>query len=131
MVWEFVFLMVILKIPIASLGGVFYWAVKAEPKPPEPAVVHAQLPGPEPREPWRPRTRAPRSGPHGSPPPRGATAPAPPPAGGPAASIAGFLAAVSIFASLVGLVYHPVRLIPFAILLALVATAMGGSHARL
>jgi hypothetical protein len=49
----------------------------------------------------------------------------------PADSIAGFLAALSIFTSLIGLVYHPVRLIPFAILLALVATAMGGSHARL
>ena len=49
----------------------------------------------------------------------------------PADSIAGFLAALSIFASLIGLVYHPVRLIPFAILLALIATAMGGSHARL
>jgi hypothetical protein len=69
MVWEFIFMMLILKIPIAYLGCVVYWAVKAEPKPPEPAVVHAQLPGPEPREPWRPRprTRGPRSGPHGSP----------------------------------------------------------------
>ena len=46
-------------------------------------------------------------------------------------SIAGFLAAFSLFASLIGLVYRPVRLIPFAILLALVATAMGGTHARL
>ena len=67
MVWEFVFMMVILKIPIAYLGCVVYWAVKAEPKPPEPAVVHAGLPGPEPREPWRPRGRTPRPGPHGSP----------------------------------------------------------------
>ena len=49
----------------------------------------------------------------------------------PADSIAGFLAALAIFASLIGLVYRPVRLIPFAILLALIATAMGGSHARL
>ena len=49
----------------------------------------------------------------------------------PADSIAGFLAALSIFAGLIGLVYHPVRLIPFAILLALIATAMGGNHARL
>jgi hypothetical protein len=67
MVWEFVFMMVILKIPIAYLGCVVYWAVKAEPKPPEPAVVHAGLPEPEPREPWRPRGRAPRPGPHGAP----------------------------------------------------------------
>ena len=67
MVWEFVFMMVILKIPIAYLGCVVYWAVKAEPKPPEPAVVHAGLPEPEPREPWRPRGRTSRPGPHGSP----------------------------------------------------------------
>jgi len=65
MVWEFVFMMVILKIPIAYLGCVVYWAVKAEPKPPEPAVLRAELP--EPREPWRPRTRVPRPRPHGSP----------------------------------------------------------------
>jgi len=66
MVWEFVFMMVILKIPIAYLGCVVYWAVKAEPKPPEPAVLHAKLP--DPREPWRPRARVPRrSGPHGFP----------------------------------------------------------------
>jgi hypothetical protein len=49
----------------------------------------------------------------------------------PADSIAGFLAAIAIFASLFGLAYRPVRLIPFALLLALIATAMGGSHARL
>ena len=67
MVWEFVFMMLILKIPIVYLGLVVYWAVKAEPKPPEPA----QLPGEpfdlEPRPPWRPRPRVPRLGPHGSP----------------------------------------------------------------
>jgi len=64
MVWEFVFMMVILKIPIAYLGCVVYWAVKAEPRPPEPAVLRAGLS--EPREPWTPRTRVPRPRPHGS-----------------------------------------------------------------
>lgn len=49
----------------------------------------------------------------------------------PAESIAGLLAALALFAALVGLAYRPVRVIPFAILLALVATAMGGRHARL
>ena len=32
---------------------------------------------------------------------------------------------------LIGLAYRPVRVIPFAIVLALIATAMGGRHARL
>jgi hypothetical protein len=50
---------------------------------------------------------------------------------GAADSIAGFLAALSLTASLIGVVYRPVRLIPFAILVALVASAMGGSHSRL
>ncbi len=48
-----------------------------------------------------------------------------------AESIAGLLAALSLFASLIGLAYRPVRVIPFAIVLALVATAMGGRHNRL
>jgi hypothetical protein len=68
-VWEFIFMMLVLKIPIVYLGLVVYWAVKAEPRPPEPALLPAVLPEPEPRPPWsRPmRPRQPRSGPHGSP----------------------------------------------------------------
>jgi hypothetical protein len=65
-VWEFVFMMVILKIPIVYLGLVVYWAIKAEPEPPE----HALLPAEplEPRDPWRlPPARQPLPGPHGSP----------------------------------------------------------------
>jgi hypothetical protein len=49
----------------------------------------------------------------------------------PAEAIAGLLAAVSIFASCIGLAYRPARLIPLAILLALIAAAIGGRHARL
>jgi hypothetical protein len=49
----------------------------------------------------------------------------------PADTIAGLLAALALFASLIGIAYRPARLIPFAILIALVATAMGGRHARL
>lgn len=45
-VWEIVFLMVILKIPIVYLCCVVYWAIKSEPKPEETAGVTAQL-GPE------------------------------------------------------------------------------------
>jgi hypothetical protein len=46
-------------------------------------------------------------------------------------AVAGFLAALSIFASLFALAYRPVRIIPFAIVLAFVAAGMGGRHARL
>jgi hypothetical protein len=60
MVWEFVFMMVILKIPIVYLGLVVYWAVKAEPKPPEPALTRASSDEPEPRAPWAPRSGRPR-----------------------------------------------------------------------
>ena len=68
MVWEFIFMMLILKIPIVYLCLVVWWAVRAEPKPPEPALLPAELPPPEPRPPWRPR-RSPRRrpGPHGAP----------------------------------------------------------------
>ena len=50
---------------------------------------------------------------------------------GPAEVIAGLLASLALFAGLFGLAYRPVRVIPFAIALALIATAMGGRHARL
>ena len=50
---------------------------------------------------------------------------------GPAQSIAGLLAALSIFFSLIGLAYRPGRLIPVAILIALIATGIGGRNARL
>ena len=49
----------------------------------------------------------------------------------PSDAVAGLLASLALFASLVGLVYRPVRVIPFALALALIATAMGGRHARL
>ena len=51
---------------------------------------------------------------------------------GPAETVAGFLATAAIFASFVALVYRPVRIGLFTILLALVAAGMaGGRHARL
>jgi hypothetical protein len=49
----------------------------------------------------------------------------------PAEAVAGFLAAASIFVSLMGLAYRPVRLVPVAIVLALVAAGIGGRSARL
>jgi hypothetical protein len=49
----------------------------------------------------------------------------------PSEGVAGFLAAFAIFASLVALAWHPLRLIPAAMVLALVAAAMGGRQQRL
>ena len=49
----------------------------------------------------------------------------------PADAIAGLLASLSLFASLIGLAYRPARLIPFALLLAVIAAGMSGRHSRL
>ena len=45
--------------------------------------------------------------------------------------IAGFLAAAAIFAGLVGIVYYPGRVAAGAVLVALIAAAMGGFQRRL
>jgi hypothetical protein len=72
MVWEVIFLLLILKIPLVYLCGVVWWAVRAEPAPPdplEPSPVRSPL-EPEPRPGWRflrRRPSEPRRGPHGSP----------------------------------------------------------------
>lgn len=59
--WEFLFMMLALKIPIVYLGAVVYWAIKAVPEEgeePEPVPIW---------KPWQhsrgPRPR--RGGPHG------------------------------------------------------------------
>ncbi len=49
----------------------------------------------------------------------------------PSETIAGFIASIAIFAALIGIAWHPLRLIPFAMLLSLIAAAMGGRHQRL
>ena len=49
----------------------------------------------------------------------------------PAETIGGFLAAASIFVSLTGIAYRPLRLIPFAIILALIAVGIGGRCERI
>ena len=49
----------------------------------------------------------------------------------PADAIAGLLASLSIFASMAGVAYRPGRLIPAALLLALLAAGLGGRHQRL
>ena len=68
-VWELVFLMVILKIPIVYLCAVVWYAIKATPRPEEGAGVTARIgPDPEPRGFGRlhPRRFA-RPHPHGGP----------------------------------------------------------------
>jgi hypothetical protein len=67
-VWELIFLMLVMKIPIAYLCAVVWWAVRAEPLPPEGAAVAVSVgPEPPPRPAWSRRPRGPRLGPHGSP----------------------------------------------------------------
>jgi hypothetical protein len=67
-VWELIFLMVILKIPIVYLCWVVYWAIKAEPQPEggEGARIHSPLDGEPPTRPWSRRLRRPTR-PHGGP----------------------------------------------------------------
>jgi hypothetical protein len=57
---EIVFLMLVLKLPILYLIGVVYWAVKAEPPPPEPALLPARVDGEPPLAPERFQPRPPR-----------------------------------------------------------------------
>ena len=45
--------------------------------------------------------------------------------------VAGFLAAIAIFASAIGIIWHPLRLVPISAVLALIAAAMGGRYQRL
>jgi hypothetical protein len=49
----------------------------------------------------------------------------------PSETVAGFLASLAIFVALIGLAWHPLRLILPAVPVSLVAAAMGGRHQRL
>jgi hypothetical protein len=64
-VWELIWLMVIMKIPILYLCWVVYWAIKAEPEREEP--VAALVANDDEPPPWRPGSRPRRPGPHGHP----------------------------------------------------------------
>ncbi len=46
-------------------------------------------------------------------------------------TVAGFLATTSIFASCLGMIYRPVRIIPVAIVVALIAARMSARQQRL
>ena len=45
-------------------------------------------------------------------------------------TVAGFLATLSIFASAIGLVWRPMRLVPVAVLIALIAARMSARNER-
>ena len=49
----------------------------------------------------------------------------------PAEVVAGYLSALAIFMSLIGIIWHPLRLIPVAMLLALIGAGMAGASQRL
>jgi hypothetical protein len=61
--------MFLMKLPLIYLCGVVWYAIKAEPLPPDGAAKLAEVvPEPPPRwRPWRLRRDTPRVGPHGSP----------------------------------------------------------------
>jgi hypothetical protein len=48
-----------------------------------------------------------------------------------AETVAGMMASLALFAAAIGIVYRPVRVIPAAIVVALVAAVIGGRHSRL
>ena len=64
--WELIWLMVIMKIPILYLCWVVYWAIKSEPRPEQPAAVAAVDDGTDPAA-WSPGRRSRPPGPHGRP----------------------------------------------------------------
>jgi hypothetical protein len=49
----------------------------------------------------------------------------------PAESVAGVIAAASLFVGVIAIFYRPVRLSPVALVVALIAVGIGGRHARL
>ena len=64
--WTFVWLMVALKVPIAALLYIVWWAVKQNPETAEDHGEGGQRRRPDPH-PRRPLPRLPRRGPHGEP----------------------------------------------------------------
>jgi hypothetical protein len=66
-VWEIVFLMVILKIPIVYLCTVVYYAIKAEPRPSAGASITADLGDSDEPGGWHRRTQPRRLRPRGGP----------------------------------------------------------------
>lgn len=66
-IWEIVFLMVILKIPIVYLCSVVYYAIKAEPRGEDGASMTARIAPDDSGPDWRRRIRERPRRPHGGP----------------------------------------------------------------
>jgi hypothetical protein len=64
---ELVFMMLVLKLPVIYVGLVCWWAIRAEPKPLEPALLPAALEDPLAPTPRRRSVRPRRPRPHGGP----------------------------------------------------------------
>lgn len=68
--WGFIWIMVILKIPLFMVLGVVFWAIKSAPDPLEEPEQASDDGGPPRRHPPRPPAPiGPRRGPHGHPAP--------------------------------------------------------------
>ena len=65
--WELIWLMVIMKIPILYLCWVVYWAVRAKPERDEPVASLVRSADDDPPSGWQPRCGPRRPGPHGRP----------------------------------------------------------------
>ena len=141
-------MLVILKIPVVYLCAVVWWAIRAEPRPLEGA---GRCRPPSARPPATgaargtgvacgrcraagggryvgaasvARARALAARPMSSVPERGESRPS-----DAREAVAGLLAAAAIFASAIGVAYRPVRLIPVAVVLVLVAARMTTRYA--
>ncbi|HEX9380526.1 MAG TPA: hypothetical protein VF891_03430 [Gaiellaceae bacterium] len=65
--WELIWLMVIMKIPIIYLCWVVYWAIKSEPRPEQGAALVVASEDDTGPAAWHPGRRPRRPGPHGRP----------------------------------------------------------------
>ena len=137
-------MMLVLKLPLLYLGLVCWWAIRAEPKPLEPrcpscpSSLQSRGRGDMGRGPAvaAARTAGTELRPHhadgGDPAVSASTTSGSVERTSPAEAVGGFLAAASMALSAVAMVYRPVRLVPFALVIAFIAVGLtSGRHARL
>ncbi|CAB5032414.1 unannotated protein [freshwater metagenome] len=65
--WVFIFMMIVLKIPILALFGIVWWAIKQKPEKVEDSSGGGGSLKPVSPHPRSPLPRSPRRGPHGDP----------------------------------------------------------------
>ena len=120
--WELIWLMVIMKIPILYLCWVVYWAIKSEPRPDQPAALVTDSDDSDPTPvaartairggPARTADRLTRIRPHALALRFAHELDAVQRSAGRPRRSAGFLAAASIFVSLAGVAYRPLAADP-------------------